>query len=150
MKKVTIYTDGSCLGNGKESACGGWAAILTYGTHEKEIYGGEPNTTNNRMELTAVIEALKRLKEACEVEIWLDSTYVITAIGALKTGSPLVNKAGKPRANNDLIQELVAVSKQHKLDVVHVKGHSGNKYNERCDILAKASAEAVKVQVIKK
>lgn len=149
MKKVTIYTDGSCLGNGKEDNCGGWAAILTYGTHVKEIYGGDQRTTNNRMELTAVIESIKRLKEPCEIELYVDSTYVINTILALKSNCPKLSKTGKLRANPDLMDVLAEVAKGHSIDVVHVTSHSGDAYNERCDALAKASAKAMKVQVIK-
>lgn len=137
MKKVEIYTDGACSGNpGK----GGWGAILKYKEHKKEISGYSPETTNNRMELTAVIEALKALKEPCEVRIYSDSQYFCNAI---KNGWAMTwRKNGwkksdkKPALNSDLWQELLDLLLKHKAEIKWVKGHAGHPENERCDFLA--------------
>lgn len=138
-KKVTIYTDGACSGNpGK----GGWGAILIYGDAVKEISGGEDNTTNNRMELKAVIEALKALKSPCDVEIYSDSAYVVNAftqkwIDGWKKKN--WKTAGNTSVKNvDLWKELLSLMQNHKVVFKKVKGHSDNELNERCDKLAKA------------
>lgn len=137
MKKVNIYTDGACSGNpGK----GGWGAILVYNEKEKEISGGEAQTTNNRMELTAVIMALSQLKEPCEVCITTDSKYVCDAVTKgwvyswKRNGWKKSDK--KPALNVDLWEQLLPLLKEHKVEFVWVKGHNGHKYNERCDSLA--------------
>lgn len=137
MKKVEIYTDGACSGNpGK----GGWGAILVYGKTEKEICGGDPDTTNNRMELTAVIEALKLLKEPCEVLVTTDSKYVCDAVTKgwvyswRKNGWRKSDK--KPALNVDLWEKLLALLDEHTVTFNWVKGHNGHPYNERCDTLA--------------
>lgn len=137
MKKVEIYTDGACSGNpGK----GGWAAVLVYKGTEKEISGGEKETTNNRMELTAVIEALKCLKEPCNVTLTTDSKYVCDAINKRwvfswkKNGWKKADK--KPALNVDLWEQLLDILAKHNVEFVWVKGHNGHKYNERCDELA--------------
>lgn len=137
MKHVEIYTDGACSGNpGK----GGWAAVLVYKGTEKEISGGEKETTNNRMELTAVIEALKCLKEPCNVTLTTDSKYVCDAINKCwvyswkKNGWKKADK--KPALNVDLWEQLLDVLSKHNVEFVWVKGHNGHKYNERCDELA--------------
>lgn len=137
MKKIDIYTDGACSGNpGK----GGWGAVLVYGNNEKELSGGNPDTTNNRMELTAVIEALKALKEPCSVKLTTDSKYVCDAInqrwvyGWKKNGWKKSDK--KPALNVDLWQELLPLLEIHNVEFIWVKGHNGHKYNERCDTLA--------------
>ena len=137
MKKVQIYTDGACSGNpGK----GGWGAVLVYNGKEKEISGAEYNTTNNRMELTAVIEALKALKEPCEVSVTTDSKYVCDAINQRWVYSWKKNgwKRGKnkPALNPDLWQALLDELDRHKVEFIWVKGHNGHPYNERCDALA--------------
>lgn len=137
MKKIEIYTDGACSGNpGK----GGWGAVLVYKDKEKEISGGEAQTTNNRMELTAVIEALSTLKEPCEVTLTTDSKYVCDAINKGWVFSWKNNnwkKADKkPALNVDLWEKLLSLLEQHKVEFVWVKGHNGHKYNERCDALA--------------
>jgi len=137
MKKVEIYTDGACSGNpGK----GGWGAILKYGSVEKELCGGEMETTNNRMELTAAIMALRALKEPCEVMLTSDSKYLIDAINLGWAESWKQNgwrKADKkPALNVDLWEELLELFKKHSVSLVWVKGHAGNPYNERCDALA--------------
>lgn len=136
MKKVTIYTDGACSGNpGK----GGWGAVLIYGDIEKEMSGSEAETTNNRMEMTAVIEALKAVKEECEIELFTDSKYVMDGInewihGWKKRGWKTANK--KPVKNVDLWQELDEINQSHNVNWNWVKGHSGDKYNEIADELA--------------
>ncbi len=137
MKKIEIYTDGACSGNpGK----GGWGAVLVYKGKEKEISGGEAQTTNNRMELTAVIEALSALKEPCEVTLTTDSKYVCDAINKGWVFSWKNNnwkKADKkPALNVDLWEKLLSLLEKHKVEFVWVKGHNGHKYNERCDALA--------------
>lgn len=138
-KKVTIYTDGACSGNpGK----GGWGAILIYGDAVKEISGGEDNTTNNRMELKAVIEGLKALKSPCDVEIYSDSAYVVNAFTQKWIDNWIKNNwktADKKSVKNvDLWQELLVLIKTHNVTFKKVKGHSDNELNERCDKLAKA------------
>ena len=137
MKKIEIFTDGACSGNpGK----GGWGAILRFGEHQKELSGGEKNTTNNRMELTAVIEALKALKEPCEVVITTDSKYVSDAVTLgwaenwRKNGWKKADK--KPALNVDLWEQLLELLSQHKVTFNWVKGHAGHVENERCDQLA--------------
>ncbi len=137
MKKVEIYTDGACSGNpGK----GGWGAILVYNKHEKEISGCEAQTTNNRMELTAVIKALELLTEPCEVTLTTDSKYVCDAInlkwvyGWQKNGWKKADK--KPALNVDLWETLLSLLERHSVEFIWVKGHNGHPYNERCDKLA--------------
>ncbi len=137
MKKIDIYTDGACSNNpGK----GGWGAVLVYGETEKEICGGEIMTTNNRMELRAVIEALKILRQPCEVTLTTDSKYVCDAINKdwvyswKKNGWKKADK--KPALNVDLWEELLSLLQKHKVKFNWVKGHSGHPYNERCDRLA--------------
>lgn len=137
MKKIEIYTDGACSGNpGK----GGWGAVLVYNGIEKELSGGELDTTNNRMELTAVIEALSKLKEPCEVTLTTDSKYVCDAINKGWLNSWQNNnwkKADKkPALNVDLWQKLLPLLETHKVEFYWVKGHNGHPYNERCDSLA--------------
>ncbi len=137
MKQVTIYTDGACSGN---PGPGGWAAILIYQGREKEICGGEKQTTNNRMELTAVISALEALKEPCEVDLWSDSRYVIDALekgwaeGWKKKGWMRTNK--EPALNPDLWERLLALTQRHRMHYHWVQGHADNSLNNRCDELA--------------
>ncbi len=136
MKKVKIYTDGACKGNpGK----GGWGAVLQYGDIEKEISGYADKTTNNIMELTAAVEALKMLKEPCEVILTTDSNYVKNGISDWifnwkKNGWKTASK--KPVKNKELWQKLDSLSKNHSIQWEWVKGHSGHPENERCDELA--------------
>lgn len=137
MKNIEIYTDGACSGNpGK----GGWGAILVYKGIEKEIFGGSADTTNNRMELTAVIEALKCLKEPCNVKVTTDSKYVCDGINKGWVYSWKKNNwrksDKKPALNVDLWEELLNLLEKHKVEFVWVKGHNGHPYNERCDKLA--------------
>ena len=137
MKTVTIYTDGACSGN---PGPGGWGAILMYGPHTRELSGGEATTTNNRMELTAVISALELLKEPCQVELWSDSKYVIDALdkgwakGWRARGWVKADK--KPALNPDLWGRLLDLCEKHSLRCHWVKGHAENPYNNRCDQMA--------------
>lgn len=130
---MIIYTDGACSGN---PGPGGWAAILIYGRHVKELSGGERQTTNNRMELTAVIEALKALKEPCRVKVYSDSAYIVNCFHEKwyvkweKTGF---------KKNPDLWQELLRLVRMHEVEFVKVKGHSDDELNNRCDALARAA-----------
>ena len=137
MKKVTVYTDGACSGN---PGPGGWSAILVYNGVEKAISGGEKETTNNRMELAAVVTALGILKEPCEVVIVSDSKYVVDAInkGWLKSWQQKNWKKadGKAVLNIELWQSLVPLLEKHKVEFSWVKGHDGHGYNERCDSMA--------------
>ena len=143
MKKVEIFTDGACKGN---PGPGGWGALLRVGRHEKELSGSEPQTTNNRMELTAAIRALQALIEPCEVILHSDSKYVLDGItkwvhGWQKNGWK--NASKQPVRNADLWHELIAAAKQHQVEWVWVKGHNGHAENERVDTLACAAAEAM-------
>ena len=142
MKTVTIYTDGACSGN---PGPGGWGAILRYGEHEKELSGGEKRTTNNRMELMGVIQALRALKEPCIVELWSDSKYVIDglskgwAIGWRRRG--WVKSDKKPALNPDLWGRLLELTENHEMRYHWVRGHAGHAENERCDELATTAAD---------
>ena len=142
MKHVDIYTDGACRGN---PGRGGWGAILVYGGVEKELSGGERETTNNRMELTAVISALSALREPCEVTLTSDSKYVIDAITkgwAVSWRAKGWRKADKsPALNVDLWETLLGLLEKHKVEFVWVHGHTGHPYNERCDVLATTYAD---------
>lgn len=137
MKKVTLYTDGACSGN---PGVGGWGAILMYNGHEKRFSGAEDDTTNNRMEMTAVIEGLKKLKEDCEVDVYSDSAYTVNGF----TNGWIYNweKNGfkkadnKPVLNEDLWRTLLALTRKHKVNFIKVKGHADNEYNNLCDKLA--------------
>ena len=146
-RQITVYTDGSCLDNGKKNACGGWAAILTCGNHRKEIYGGEVGTKNNRMELRAAIEAVKLIKVPAEVTIVTDSQYVCRCFSSMREWrkSGWKTKSGNTPKNIDLLQELMAVGKagHHKFRFQYIAGHSGQPENERCDKLAHAEARAL-------
>ena len=144
MKHVDIYTDGACRGN---PGNGGWGAILVYGHKEKELSGGEANTTNNRMELTGAIEALSMLKEPCEVTLTSDSKYLTDAINKgwleswQKTGW---RKADRSEVLNvDLWQKLITQLERHVVTFVWVHGHAGHEYNERCDVLATTFADSL-------
>ena len=142
MKTVTIYTDGACSGN---PGPGGWGAILMYGAHRRELSGGEADTTNNRMELTAVIEALSMLKEPCQVELWSDSKYVIDGLSkgwAKGWKAPgWVKSEKKPALNPDLWDRLLSLTEIHTLSYHWVKGHAENEFNNRCDELAVAESQ---------
>ena len=144
MKKVNIYTDGACKGN---PGAGGWAAILEFEGKEKELCGGEKNTTNNRMELTAVIEGLKALKTECIVDLYSDSQYLVNAInkgwleGWKKNGWRKADKSAV--LNDDLWKQLDELLSRHDVTFIWVRGHDGHAYNERCDVLASTKAESL-------
>ena len=144
MKKVNIYTDGACRGNPGQ---GGWGAILVYEGIEKELSGGDAETTNNRMELSAVIAALGALKEPCEVTLTTDSQYVVNAIekGWLTSWQMKGWRKSDRGAvlNVDLWQKLVVLLDKHRVSFVWVKGHNGHPYNERCDKLATDFADSL-------
>ena len=137
MKQVTIYTDGACSGN---PGPGGWGAILKYKEIERELSGGEAATTNNRMELTAVIRALEALREPCAVDLWSDSKYVIDALekGWARSwrARGWVKSDKKPALNPDLWSALLELTERHEMRYHWVKGHAENPYNNRCDALA--------------
>ena len=141
MKQVTIYTDGACSGN---PGPGGWGAVLLYGAHRRELSGGEAHTTNNRMELTAVIEALTLLKEPCIVELWSDSKYVIDGLskGWAKSwrARGWVKSDKKPALNPNLWDQLLNLCDTHTLHYHWVKGHAETKENNRCDEMAVAES----------
>jgi len=140
MKKVRLITDGSCLGN---PGPGGWACILRYGKHKREIYGYAPQTTNNRMELTAAIEGLRTLKERCQVEIVTDSEYVKNGITTWIHGWKRKNwmtSSKKPVVNRDLWEELDRLAAEHHVEWVWTKGHASHEDNNRCDELAQRAA----------
>ncbi|MFD1425930.1 ribonuclease HI [Kroppenstedtia sanguinis] len=138
MKEVTIYTDGACSGN---PGPGGWGAVLIHGEQCKEITGGSRQTTNNRMELTAALEALKNLKQPCQVKICADSAYLVNCfkqkwyINWERRG--WVNSRNEPVENKDLWQELLREVRKHEVEFVKVKGHSDVELNNRCDELAR-------------
>jgi len=139
LKKVILFSDGACSGN---PGPGGWGCILRYGAHEREMSGGAPDTTNNRMELTAVIEGLSALKESCEIEVVSDSKYVVDAIekGWAKSWKRNGWKKSdkKPALNVDLWEKLLSLLEEHKVTFKWIRGHSGHPENERCDELATA------------
>ena len=144
MKHIDIYTDGACRGNpGK----GGWGAVLVYGGREKELSGGEAETTNNRMELMAAIAALEALKEPCEVTLTSDSKYLTDAINKGWLASWKKNgwrKSDRSAVlNPELWQRIDALITRHDVTFVWVKGHAGHPYNERCDALATAFADSL-------
>lgn len=141
MKHVDIFTDGACKGN---PGPGGWGVLLRMGRHEKEMSGHVPDTTNNRMEMTAVIRALNALTEACDVTVYTDSRYVIDGItkwihGWRKKG--WVNASRQPVRNADLWHELIDATSRHQIAWEWVRGHNGHEENERVDRLASAAAE---------
>lgn len=144
MKQVRAFTDGACSGN---PGPGGWGAVLQFGDHERELHGGARDTTNNRMELTAAIEALKALSEPCEVSLTTDSTYVKDGITQWLTNwkrNGWKTAAKKPVKNQDLWQALDHESARHEIDWCWVKGHSGHPENERADRLANLGMAAVR------
>lgn len=142
MKEVQLYTDGACRGN---PGRGGWGAILVYGKYEKEMSGGERETTNNRMELLAAISGLEALKEPCFVTLYSDSKYVVDAFveGWVDSWRAHGWKRGKDELKNpDLWQRLFDLTQRHEVKFVWVKGHDGHAYNERCDALATSYADS--------
>ena len=147
MKKIQLITDGACLGN---PGLGGWACILRYGDSKKEMFGSEPHTTNNRMELKAAVEGLRAIKETCEVEVVTDSNYVKNGITSWilkwkKNGWKTSSKA--PVVNQDLWTELDRQSTRHKTEWTWTKGHASHADNNRCDELATAAARNQSSQV---
>lgn len=144
MKKVLIFTDGACSGN---PGPGGWGALLRYGTVEKELSGGEAETTNNRMEMMAVIQALETLKSACDIELYTDSQYVLKGATEWLTGwkaKGWKTADKKPVKNIDLWQRYEEASARHKIHWHWVKGHAGHPENERVDELARAAIEEIR------
>ena len=144
MKKIEIFTDGACSGN---PGPGGWGVLLRYGQKEKEMSGGELLTTNNRMELTAVISALESLKEPCEISLCSDSKYVIEGVNSWmpnwkRNGWKTANR--KPVSNVDLWQKLDALLGRHRVSWLWVKGHEGHPENERVDALARSFIEKIR------
>ena len=142
MKNVEIFTDGACSGN---PGPGGWGAILRYKGNEKELSGGAADTTNNRMEITAVLQALTALKEPCNVTLYSDSQYVCNALKLgwakkWKANNWMRNKK-EPALNPDLLEKLLEQYDRHNVTVVWVKGHAGHPENERCDRLAVEQAK---------
>ena len=144
MEKILIYTDGACSGN---PGPGGWSAILMYKEHKKEISGGDNETTNKSMEMTAVVNALKQLKKRYnyEIEVYSDSAYVVNAFDKgwiynwQKNNWKTASK--EPVKNKELWEELYDLTKKHKVNFIKVKGHSDNEYNNRCDELARGEIE---------
>lgn len=144
MKKVVIHSDGGCHGN---PGPGGWAAILEYGQHKRELSGGVPATTNNRMELQAAIEALSALKEPCEVEFYTDSEYVKNGVSGWLSNwkrNGWRTKSKKPVKNEDQWRALDTCVSKHQVSWRWLKGHAGHAGNERCDQLANAEIEKIK------
>ena len=145
MEKIVVYTDGACSGN---PGPGGWGAILMYKDVKKEISGGMKQTTNNIMEITAVIEGLKLIKYPCEVEVYSDSAYVVNAFnnhwieGWIKKN--WINSSKEPVKNKELWQELYSLTRKHKVKFIKVKGHSDNEFNNRCDELARNAIQVFK------
>lgn len=142
LKYVVIYTDGACSGN---PGPGGYGVVMLFGEHRKELSGGFRKTTNNRMELLGAIEGLRALKERCSVKLHTDSQYVVNAIekgwaAKWRANGWMRNKKEKA-VNPDLWEQLLTLCQQHKVEFVWVKGHAGNKENERCDVLAVAAAQ---------
>ena len=148
-KRIQIFTDGACLGN---PGPGGWAALLIYNKHQREIFGGVIHTTNNRMEMQAAIEALKSLKEGCIINLYTDSSYLKNGILEwvpkwIKNGWKTSNK--KSVLNQDLWLELLELLPDHSITWHWVKGHSGHKENERVDHLARAAALEIQIKETK-
>lgn len=144
MKKVVIHSDGACHGN---PGPGGWAAVLEYGQHKRELSGGVPATTNNRMELQGAIEALNALKEPCEVEFFTDSEYVKNGVSEWLSKwkrNGWIAKSRKPVKNEDLWRTLDAHASRHQVNWQWLKGHAGHIGNERCDQLANAEIAKIK------
>jgi len=139
VKKITLFSDGSALGN---PGPGGYGVILRYGDREREISGSETHTTNNRMELLAVIEGLKALSEQCEVDVISDSSYVVKGINEWLVN--WIKRDFKKVKNPDLWREYIEVSQGHKINAIWVRGHDGHEENERCDKLARDEAEKMK------
>ncbi len=144
LKRVVLYTDGACSGN---PGAGGWGAVLLYGEHKRELSGGERETTNNRMELTAAIRGLERLKYPCQVDLYSDSAYTVNGFlegwiyGWEKNGWRKADN--KPVLNDDLWRRLLELARMHRVTFHKVKGHADNELNNRCDELARAAIKAL-------
>jgi ribonuclease HI len=141
LKQLEIFTDGACKGN---PGPGGWGAVIRYGKHEKEISGGDPDTTNNRMELAAAIQALKILIEPCHIKLHTDSKYVLDGITKWIHGwqrNGWKNASKQPVRNADLWRDLIDAAARHQVEWIWVKGHNGHPENERADRLASDAAE---------
>lgn len=145
---VEIYTDGACSGN---PGPGGWGAVLLFGSHEKEISGFDPDTTNQRMELLAAIKGLENLKKPCQVKLYSDSAYLVNAftLGWIENWQKngWLNAKKQPVSNADLWQDLIRLSRIHTIEWIKVKGHSDNELNNRADALARAAVEANRLGV---
>jgi ribonuclease HI len=142
MKQIEIFTDGACKGN---PGPGGWGAVIRYGAHEKDISGGDPDTTNNRMELSAAIHALNTLIEPCKVALYTDSKYVCEGITKWVAGwqrNGWKNASKQPVRNADLWHDLIEAAARHEIEWFWVKGHSGHEGNDRADKLASDAANA--------
>ena len=149
MKKVTIYTDGACSGN---PGPGGYGAVLLHNAHRKELSGGDPATTNNRMEMLAAITALEALKEPCDVVLFSDSKYLVDAINKnwavrWQSNNWMRNKKD-PALNTDLWERLLLLLDKHSVSFNWVKGHAGNPENERCDALARVAIEKLEENTV--
>lgn len=148
MKKVVLYTDGACSGN---PGVGGWGAVLMFKSAEKRISGAEESTTNNRMEMTAVIEGLKCLKEPCEVDVYSDSAYTVNAFENgwvdLWRKNGFKKADNKPVQNVDLWQQLIELTAIHKVKFIKVKGHADNEINNLCDKLATDAVKNFKAEL---
>ena len=144
MKELTIYTDGACSGN---PGPGGWGAVLIYGSFRKELSVAYAETTNNRMELMAAIEALKALKEPCKVSLYTDSAYLCRSFNEAWIDRWMTNgwktSAGKPVENQELWQMLIELTRTHQVRFIKVKGHSDNENNNRCDKLARDAIKSL-------
>lgn len=144
MEEITIYTDGACSGN---PGPGGWGAVLMLGDYKKEISGGEKETTNNIMELTAVIQALRLVKRPCKIKLYSDSAYVVNGFlqgwiyNWIKKNWKTAD--GKPVKNKELWEELYKFTKIHEIEFIKVKGHADNEYNNRCDELARGAIDSI-------
>lgn len=145
MNKVIIYTDGACSGN---PGIGGWAAILNYGENQKIISGGKENTTNNEMEITAILEGLKALKYKCDVEVYSDSAYCVNTINKKWLDKWINNfwilSNGEQVKNKELWEQIYELLKKHNVEVIKVKGHSNVELNNKCDKIAKS--EIIKIK----
>lgn len=145
LPEINLYTDGACLNN---PGFGGWGVILAYNETKKELCGGEPDTTNNRMELTAAIEGLKALKKPCRVNLYTDSKYLCDGLekGWAKKwrANNWIKSDKKPALNPDLWETLLDLSNIHEINLIWIKGHAGHPQNERCDELATGFAKALK------
>lgn len=150
MKNVDLYTDGACSGN---PGIGGWAAILIYNGFSKQFTGGEKLTTNNRMELLAIIEGLKKLNQSCNVRVFSDSAYCINAINNKWLDSWKANNwktsSKEEVKNQDLWEELLFEMKKHKVTFIKIKGHSDNEYNNLCDKLAREEIKKIQKELNK-